>query len=304
MYGLETARIARKLGAPRDVKVVFFCQQYLHYSAQKSVEEATLRYPEICSREVYTDAAHLSALLEASREHHGEEVLRIIATDSLLSTTGTVFDMEQLLLLAEENDCLLYPDEAHAGGVLGPEGRGVTALAPSFERVQERVFPMVTFMKGMCLLGSVVSFANASLKHGFEWECDHRVFSGTPSPFIARVLSERIQFIRGPSGEERRKLLNAVVQYTRSLFAEVGFEVLGTHHLCSMSIRPQFSRDIRERLGARGFLTSVFEPPAVPRGSALLRFGLRADLTSVEIDSFVRACREVRDEVPSAFVAG
>jgi 7-keto-8-aminopelargonate synthetase-like enzyme len=151
-------------------------------------------------------------------------------------------------------------------------------------------------------MGSVVAFADGSLKHGFEWECDHRVFSGTPSPFIARVLSERIQFIRGPLGEERRRILNAVVQYARSLFAEAGFEVLGAHHLCSIPIRPQFAREVRERLGVRGFLTSVFEPPAVPRGSALLRFGLRADLTSDEIDSFVRACREVRDELSSAFV--
>lgn len=304
LYQRETAQIVRKLGMPRSVKVIFFCQRHLHYSAQKSVEETLLRYPERCSCKMYKDATHLAALLEESRHQHGEEALRIIATDSLLSTTGTVFDMEPLLHLAEKHDCLLYPDEAHAGGILGPEGRGVTALAPSFEKLQERVFPMVTFMKGMCLVGSVVSFAVGSWKHGFEWECDHRVFSGTPSPFIARVLSERIRFIQGPLGEERRKILDVVVRYTRSLFAESKFEVLGTHHLCSISIRPQSALEVRQRLAVKGFLTSVFEPPAVPRGSALLRFGLRADLTSDEIDSFVQACRELRDDMPSAFAGG
>ncbi len=65
--------------------------------------------------------AHLESLL---RKADGPG-LKIILTESVFSMDGDRADMAALGALARRYDALLCVDEAHATGILGPDGKGI-----------------------------------------------------------------------------------------------------------------------------------------------------------------------------------
>ena len=70
------------------------------------------------------DLDHLRALLaESAGADHSR---RVIVTESVFSMDGDVSDIDALVELAGEFDALLIIDEAHATGVLGERGMGLT----------------------------------------------------------------------------------------------------------------------------------------------------------------------------------
>ena len=70
------------------------------------------------------DLDHLRTLLaESARADHSR---RVIVTESVFSMDGDVSDIDALVELAGEFDALLVIDEAHATGVLGERGMGLT----------------------------------------------------------------------------------------------------------------------------------------------------------------------------------
>ena len=73
------------------------------------------------------DAEHLDALLSAA-DRSGR---RLIVTESVFSMDGDVAPLEAIVDLAERHGAALVVDEAHAGGVFGPGGRGLRPRARS-----------------------------------------------------------------------------------------------------------------------------------------------------------------------------
>ena len=70
------------------------------------------------------DLEHLQHLLEKSRGRSFSRIL--IVTESVFSMEGDRSDVDGLVQLATDFEALLIVDEAHATGVLGPRGMGLT----------------------------------------------------------------------------------------------------------------------------------------------------------------------------------
>src|SRR5262249_18279011 len=103
----------------------------------------------------HADADHLADLL---RREGAPAPRRLILTDTPSSMGGGLAPLADLLDLAERFDCLLVADEAHATGVLGARGRGVTDLLPPGART-DRLVKVGTLSKA---LGSQGGFACGS----------------------------------------------------------------------------------------------------------------------------------------------
>ncbi|MXY36548.1 MAG: aminotransferase class I/II-fold pyridoxal phosphate-dependent enzyme, partial [Dehalococcoidia bacterium] len=103
----------------------------------------------------HCDAGHLAELLAATPARR-----RLIVSETVFSMDGDVAPLPALVELARAHDAVLVLDEAHATGVLGPNGEGALArlgLDP------EGIVVVGTLSKALASAGGVVAGAGARL---------------------------------------------------------------------------------------------------------------------------------------------
>src|SRR5439155_26202108 len=94
----------------------------------------------------HRDLDHLHDLLR--REGQAAR-RRLIVTDTVFSMDGDLAPLAGLIDLAGRHDTLLLIDEAHATGVLGESGRGLTDLLPPRDCDPERLVKVGTLSKAL-----------------------------------------------------------------------------------------------------------------------------------------------------------
>lgn len=77
----------------------------------------------------------------------------LICVDGVSGAYGDIPPLVEYLAIAEDYDGLLYVDEAHAGGVLGEDGRGAVS---HFKIDSPRVFAACTLSKAFSSIGGVI----------------------------------------------------------------------------------------------------------------------------------------------------
>ncbi len=93
----------------------------------------------------------LQTQLQQHRQHHRR---CLIITDSVFSMDGDLCPLPQLLDLAEQFNCMLLVDEAHATGVLGTSGAGVVE---HFGCTGRQLIQVGTLSKALGSLGGYVA---------------------------------------------------------------------------------------------------------------------------------------------------
>ena len=152
----------------------------------------------------------LESHLEWARRKHGNARV-IIVTESVFSMDGDVAPLREIVELKKRFDALLFLDEAHAVGVIGPNGRG---LAARENVVADVDFQMGTLSKAVGASGGYIC-GSADL---IEWLINRArsfVFSTAPSPAIAAAASAAIDFLNSAEGEERRQVLHRRIDMLR-----------------------------------------------------------------------------------------
>ena len=97
--------------------------------------------------------------------------------------------------LAERFDCLLLIDEAHATGVLGEQGRGVTDLLPAGSWSWERLIKVGTLSKALGAQGGFVCGSRRLI----DWLVNHArpyIFSTALSPPSAAAAHRAVNVVR------------------------------------------------------------------------------------------------------------
>lgn len=287
--------------ATSEVPTIFFLDGDLHFSARHGIRFARKLSSELCFAHTYRtgDCEHLVSLLRRSFESHGDRAVRVILTDSVESATGKEFDMAALCRVAEDHDCLLYVDEAHAVGVIGPQGRGVTAKVRDFERYRNRLMLMGTLTKVFCQPGGYVVMGDPGVARLLKFCSPQHVFSAPIPPWIASAAVRVIDLVAGGHGDRRRERVLRLSRYARERLTKADFEVIShqdTPILATPLRNPAVGTQVLESMRRAGYLLSVFQGPLMPPGKEVLRIAMRADLEPEEIDGMVAAlvrCREV-----------
>ena len=111
--------------------------------------------------------------------------------------------LRELVELKKRFDALLMLDEAHAVGVIGPNGRGLAAA----ENVSEEVdIQMGTLSKALGTSGAYICGSRVLI----EWLINRArsfIYSTAPAPAIAAAALAAVDFLSSNQGEERRLLL-------------------------------------------------------------------------------------------------
>jgi 8-amino-7-oxononanoate synthase len=234
----------------------------------------------------HADLDHLATLLRTE----GSAVRRFLVTDSVFSMDGDLAPLAGLLDLAERYDALVILDEAHATGVVGDSGRGVTDLLPPGTAGLERVVKVGTLSKALGAQGGFV----CGPRRLIAWLINAArpyVFSTALAPPSAAAARCAVRLVQ-EEPQRRIHVLN-LAQRLRGQLRELGYAVGPS--MCQ--IVPVLIGDPRQavalssRIQQRGLLVPAIRPPSVPPGTARLRISLSAGHSEADMEQLIDALR-------------
>ncbi|UPG85535.1 8-amino-7-oxononanoate synthase [Luteibacter aegosomatis] len=234
-----------------------------------------LRYP-------HADAEAAARQLDAR-----PELPALLATDGVFSMDGDVAPLAALARACGERDALLYVDDAHGLGVLGPQGAGSVAEAGLGPR--EVPVLMGTLGKALGCAGAFVA-GDADLIEAVTQFARSYVYTTAMPAALAAATRAAVHLVR-TDREGRRERLRANVIRFRAGAVQLGLALMPS----DTAIQPlvmgsaEAATEAARQLEAAGFLVVAIRPPTVPRGSARLRITLSASHTPDRIDALLGA---------------
>ena len=223
----------------------------------------------------HNDLDHLEELLAG---HADRDVPRLIVTESVFSMDGDRADVARLARIAHSHDAFLYLDEAHATGVLGPGGAGLShGIAGGVDLV------MGTFSKAMGCFGAYVAGSRLLTDYLVNC-CGGFIFSTAPPPAMLGAIDAALDLVPGMDAERQR--LSHHGDHLRQRLAAAGLDTADS----STQIVPVIVGDaeralaLSDALAGDGLLAAAIRPPTVPPGTSRLRIALQAAHNAEEID--------------------
>lgn len=226
--------------------------------------------------------------LERQLKEAGGSGRKLIVTESLFGMDGDPAPLEGIVELKHRHGAALMIDEAHATGVLGPEGRG---LAHQLGLAGEVDVSMGTFSKALGMYGGYVA-TRAEWARYLTSAARTFVYSTALPPSVVGGLGAALEMAM--AGDYLRYRLAGLVRAFRN-----GLDELGLPASSPSQIQPVVFGSAQEavragsRLAELGVLAVPVRPPTVPRGTARLRFSITAAHTEEDVALALEALAEV-----------
>lgn len=209
-----------------------------------------------------------------------------IAIESLYSMDGDRAPLADLLAVAERHQAILVIDEAHATGVLGPEGRG---LGAAFEG-RDNIVVLHTCGKALGVMGALIC-GPAVLRDFLVNRCRPLIYATAPSPLMAAAVRAALLLCRAEP--ERRERHARLVGFTGNQVKKLtGVRPSGAHIQPIIVGTDQCATALAEALQARGFDVRAIRPPTVPEGTARLRLSLTLNIDEPKVAALIAALAE------------
>jgi 8-amino-7-oxononanoate synthase len=230
----------------------------------------------------HNDAVALDARLAQWRKAGGRG-RPWIAVESVYSMDGDSPALADLVAVADRHDAVLVVDEAHATGVLGPDGRG---LAAPFEG-RDNIITLHTCGKALGTSGGFV-LGPKIVRDFLVNRARPFIFATAPSPLIAAVTRVALRIARDRP-ERRERLAHLVAFAARELKTRCGLDASPSHILPIIVGADGKAVALAATIEAQGFDIRAIRPPTVPEGTARLRIALSASLNESVISELFQA---------------
>jgi glycine C-acetyltransferase len=245
-------------------------------------------------RSVYrhADPADLERVLGAAEAHQPAYRRILVITDGVFSMDGDIAPLDRIAALGHAHGAMVYVDDAHGEGVLGPDGRGIVAhfgLSRDLVHVE-----MGTFSKAFGVVGGHISGSRDLVNFAFN-KSRTWLLSGSHPPPVAAACLAAIDVLES-EGEHVRRLWEHTRRFKKSL-GDLGFD-LGQS---ATPITPVIVGDshrakaLSDRLLELGVFALPIVYPMVAKDKARIRTIMNAALTEddvgVAISAFEKAGR-------------
>jgi 8-amino-7-oxononanoate synthase len=209
-----------------------------------------------------------------------------ISVESLYSMDGDSPDIAGLFAVADRHDAMVVIDEAHATGVLGPQGRG---LAAPFEG-RDNVITLHTCGKALGTVGGFI-LAPRMIRDFLVNRARPFIFATAPSPLTAAITRSALEIsITNP---ERRERLAGLVRFAgEELRRRCGIAPSGSQIIPVVIGADRAAVAVAASLQQRGFDIRAIRPPTVPEGTARLRIALTLNVDEVIVAGLFEALAE------------
>jgi 8-amino-7-oxononanoate synthase len=217
------------------------------------------------------DVRHLEQLLS---QYQGDSRPKFILTESVFSMDGDAAPIAAIAKLAREHDAMLVVDDAHATGILGPGGSGLSAGAD---------LAIGTFSKALGGFGGYVA-CSETMHDYLVNRCAGLIYSTALPPPVLGAMDAALDLIPAMDAERRhvaglaarfRAGADALSLDTGGSTTQIVPVILGTQ---------QAALGMSGRLRRAGFWAASIRPPTVPNGTARLRLAFTAAHEEADID--------------------
>ncbi|MBB1059922.1 8-amino-7-oxononanoate synthase [Marilutibacter spongiae] len=272
---------------------------------QSLLDEESICVQDRLNHASLIDAARLSGC-RLRRYPHGDpegairqlrslpDGMAVLATDGVFSMDGDLAPLRQLALVAKVQKALLYVDDAHGVGVVGPEGRG--SVAEARLGVQEVPLQLATLGKALGGYGAAVVGDADLIGHLAETARPYLYTTALPPAQAAATLAA-VKLAR--SEHWRREKLHELVARFRDRALRVGLQLMDSDTpiqpvMCGADAH---ALSMSQALEQAGYWVAPIRPPTVSEGRARLRVTLSALHGPGDVDGLVDALAYARDRI-------
>ncbi|MBY0281316.1 MAG: aminotransferase class I/II-fold pyridoxal phosphate-dependent enzyme [Alphaproteobacteria bacterium] len=226
----------------------------------------------------HLDMDHLRSLLET---YASLDVPKFIITETVFGMDGDVADLSLITTLAKTYNAFLYVDEAHATGLFGKNGYG---LSTDFH--DNINLCMGSFSKALGSSGGYVA-CSKQLKEYLVNKCGGFIYSTAPSPMIIGACDAAWDLI--PTLTSERTQIFEMANYLRKCLKTLSLDTgKSTSQIVPIIIGDENKvLSIQKRLQEKGIFVSAIRPPTVPPKTARLRVNINNSHNVSHIDTFV-----------------
>ncbi len=217
------------------------------------------------------DAAHLAELLSP---YQSDDRPKFILTESVFSMDGDTAPLPEIARLARANQACLIVDDAHATGILGEGGRGLSAGAD---------IVIGTFSKALGSFGAYVA-GSATLRNYLINRCAGLIYSTALPPPVLGAMDAALDLV--PGLEATRAHVARLAARLRDGANALGYDTgaSSTQIVPLIVGSPGAAFALSDRLREAGFWATPIRPPTVPNNTARVRLAFTAAHEDVNID--------------------
>ncbi|XP_076853328.1 2-amino-3-ketobutyrate coenzyme A ligase, mitochondrial [Brachyhypopomus gauderio] len=212
--------------------------------------------------------------------------LRLVVTDGVFSMDGDVAPLVGICDLAEQYGALVFIDECHATGFLGPRGRGTDELLGVMDRVH-----IVNSTLGKALGGAAGGYTVGPkpLIDLLRQRSRPYLFSNSLPPAVVGSATRAVELLL--ASNEIAQSMAAKTMRFRNRMTQAGFTIAGTAHpICPVMLGDaRLASVMADDMLKLGVYVIGFSYPVVPKGKARIRVQISAAHTDSDIDHTVDA---------------
>jgi len=229
----------------------------------------------------HNDLDDLRRLLAEHRKGAHSRIL--IVTESVFSMDGDRCDIDGLIDLAQQHQAVLMVDEAHATGVIGTRGMGLTTG-------KDVDVTVGTFGKALGSFGAYIA-CSAQMKDYLINCCSGFIYTTALPPSVVGAIDAALDL--APNMAAERRTLRDNADFLRGTLQGLGYDTGNS----TTQIVPVIVGGEREtlalsaRLEGSGFLATAIRPPTVPKGQSRIRISLSAAHTREQLEALIEVFR-------------
>ena len=228
----------------------------------------------------HNDVTHLADLLLKFAD---DKRPKFIVTETVFGMDGDIANLEAIITLAKKYDAFLYLDEAHATGIFGKHGYGVSTDF-NLEGISHLI--MGTFSKALGCFGAYIACSDILKKYLINKSAGF-IYSTALPPIIIEVASKAWDLVPSFRDECNELLLKA--NDLRNKLQKLGLDIgpSSTHIIPVILGNESDVMYAKEKLLKEKIIVSAIRPPSVPQGSSRLRIALNIGHSENDIAGLV-----------------
>lgn len=245
---------------------------------------------------VETFALDKAGSLQRALEQLGSHRCAVIALDGVYSMSGRLPPLAEIDALARQHRAILYVDDAHGTGVLGPRGRGTI---PDALDDFGNVLVVGSLSKAFSCAGGFIG-CTAEFQKLLKMRSSTYIFGGPVPPAYLEAICTVIDILESDEYETLRAALDYKIRRLTAGLSRLGLIVLGGQVpiVCVLVGGEEETLEAGRLLFEQGFYVQSVIFPAVPYHAGVLRVQVNVNHSTEAIDGLLEALGKLKETIP------